>query len=73
MQRIPGTGTPAVSDPTPVAVASRSFSRHPVLRGELLAMGEELNGQIDVLVEAADGLATEIADLNVRIVVPAKD
>lgn len=26
-----------MSEPTPVAVASRSFSRHPVLRGELLA------------------------------------
>jgi D-3-phosphoglycerate dehydrogenase len=27
---------PLVRDPTPVAVASRSFSRHPVLRAELL-------------------------------------
>lgn len=38
------------------------------LREELLAMGEELNEQIDLLVDTADGLAAEIADLNARIV-----
>jgi len=38
------------------------------LREELLAMGEEVNGEIETLVQAADGLATEIADLNARIV-----
>ncbi|UCG15729.1 MAG: flagellar hook-associated protein FlgK [Phycisphaerales bacterium] len=38
------------------------------LRAELLAMGEELNEQIDLLVDTADGLAAEIADLNARIV-----
>ncbi len=38
------------------------------LRRELLAMGEEINGQIEGLVDAADGLAGEIADLNARII-----
>ncbi len=37
------------------------------LRRELLAMGEEINDQIEGLVVTADGLATEIADLNARI------
>ncbi|MBN1511173.1 MAG: flagellar hook-associated protein FlgK [Phycisphaerae bacterium] len=37
------------------------------LRQELLAMGEEINDQIEGLVVTADGLATEIADLNARI------
>lgn len=37
MQRLSARRTLAVSDPTPVAVTSRSFSRHPILRSELLS------------------------------------
>jgi flagellar hook-associated protein 1 FlgK len=38
------------------------------LRTELLAMGEEADDQIGLLIEAADGLTEDIADLNSRIV-----
>jgi Phosphoglycerate dehydrogenase and related dehydrogenases len=59
-----------VTDPTPIAVTSRSFSRHPVLRAELLARytnvvfndkGESLRG--DALVEFLRGKVKAITAL----------
>ncbi len=45
-----------MKDPTPVAVTSRSFSRHPVLRGELLSRYENVTFNEDGRQLAGDDL-----------------